>query len=162
MSLLLMMFITWVLASGSLAHPLPDDEDAVDVNENLLEAHFSELNEVIFGLPKKETGEKVSQWHPQMEVNPEELGEYLEGDILFPETLTRNGLKAESSRWPKGIVYYTLSSYFLQTELYGGVVNRAHGINKLSHKIVRWLSMAVDRPHNLIELSYRIVRSLPD
>ncbi|CAG2065086.1 unnamed protein product [Timema podura] len=56
--------------------------------------------------------EKVAQWNPDMGVNPEELGEYLEGDILFPESISRNGLRAERSRWPGGVVYYTLSPYF--------------------------------------------------
>nr|CAD7571777.1 unnamed protein product [Timema californicum] len=58
-----------------------------------------------------------------MGVNPEELGEYLEGDILFPESLSRNGLRAERSRWPGGVVYYTLSPYF--TDKDRGVISSA-------------------------------------
>lgn len=60
-------------------------------------------------------GTAVSQWNPETAVNPEELGEYAQGDILFRsnnESLSRNGLKAASARWPKGVIPYEISPYF--------------------------------------------------
>ncbi|KAL6428195.1 hypothetical protein ACFW04_008498 [Cataglyphis niger] len=47
-----------------------------------------------------------------MDVNPEELGEYVEGDILFPPITGRNGLTAVSARWPNGIIPFVISPYF--------------------------------------------------
>ncbi|XP_035719568.1 zinc metalloproteinase nas-13-like isoform X3 [Vespa mandarinia] len=51
-----------------------------------------------------------------MSVNPEELGNYAEGDILFPLGMGRNGLKAENARWPNGIIPYMISPYFGKIE----------------------------------------------
>jgi len=47
-----------------------------------------------------------------MDVNPEELGEYAEGDILFPPSIGRNALAAVSARWPNGIIPFVITPYF--------------------------------------------------
>lgn len=70
-----------------------------------------ELNQ-IFGKPSNETGARVAGWSIRSSVNPEELGEYAEGDILFPPNFGRNGLRNGISRWPDGIIPYMLSPYF--------------------------------------------------
>lgn len=59
-------------------------------------------------------GDAVSNWSPDMDLNPEELGEYAQGDLLIPATDSeaRNGLRAASSHWPKGIIPYEINPYF--------------------------------------------------
>ena len=86
-------------------------DNAVDSANGLI-AHLSHLEGQLFGLPDNETGAKVAQWHEGMGVNPEELGEYAEGDILYPASMGRNGVKAESARWPGGVVPYMISPFF--------------------------------------------------
>ncbi|XP_032691513.1 zinc metalloproteinase nas-4-like isoform X1 [Odontomachus brunneus] len=86
-------------------------DNAVDDPDGLI-AHLQHLGESLYGLPDNETGFKVAQWHENMDVNPEELGNYAEGDILFPPVFGRNGLKADSARWPNGVIPYMISPYF--------------------------------------------------
>lgn len=86
-------------------------DNAVDSPEGLI-AHLQHLGESLYGLPDNETGFKVAQWHENMDMNPEELGNYAEGDILFPPAFGRNGLKAETARWPNGVIPFMISPYF--------------------------------------------------
>ncbi|KAG7197620.1 hypothetical protein KM043_013402 [Ampulex compressa] len=86
-------------------------DNAVDSPDGLI-SHLQHLGEALYGLPDNSTGAKVAEWHEGTGVNPEELGAYAEGDILFPLGMGRNGLKADSARWPDGIVPYMLSPYF--------------------------------------------------
>ena len=65
-----------------------------------------------FQQPNEETGQKVAQWHINYSVNPEELGDYVEGDIIYPIKITRNGIRLGSARWSKGIIPYQISSNF--------------------------------------------------
>lgn len=44
-------------------------------------------------------------------MNPEEMGDYAEGDILIP-TLARNGVKEETLKWQNGHVPYEIDSSF--------------------------------------------------
>ncbi|XP_073820038.1 hatching enzyme 1.2-like [Musca autumnalis] len=52
-------------------------------------------------------------------VNPEELGPYLEGDILMPQTsvILKNGLVSTATRWPNGIVPYEIGAHFQRRDL---------------------------------------------
>lgn len=66
-------------------------------------------------------GEAVSNWDPNSELNPEELGEYAQGDILFPSNSSdtaRNGLRAASAHWPKAVVPYEVNPYFSEYPFY--------------------------------------------
>jgi hypothetical protein len=46
-------------------------------------------------------------------MNPEEMGLYAEGDILITKPQEgRNGIRDQSSRWPKGIIPYTIQGRF--------------------------------------------------
>lgn len=70
----------------------------------------------VFGNPNEETGKKVSEWNAaSSEVNPEELGEYLEGDILFPNK-GKNGLLAFSAKWDGGIVPYVIAGPYSDSD----------------------------------------------
>lgn len=109
-----LMWAFFLLTTLTLAWPLRRRDvfdNAVDSPDGLI-AHLQHLGESLFGLPDNETGFKVAQWHENMDVNPEELGNYAEGDILFPPVFGRNGLKAESARWPNGVIPYMISPYF--------------------------------------------------
>ena len=60
-------------------------------------------------------GEQLKKYSPESGVNPEELGEYAQGDILFTNkggSFARNGLKAPSARWPGAVVPYEISYGF--------------------------------------------------
>jgi hypothetical protein len=52
----------------------------------------------------------AAAWKMDSVVNPEEMGSYLEGDIIVHNS--RNGLTAEAARWPGGIVPYEMGAYF--------------------------------------------------
>ncbi|XP_066591220.1 zinc metalloproteinase nas-13-like [Prorops nasuta] len=86
-------------------------DNAVDSPDGLI-AHLQHLESSLFGLPDNATGAKVAEWHEGLGMNPEELGSYAEGDILFPLGMGRNGLKSDSARWPDGVIPYMISPYF--------------------------------------------------
>lgn len=72
--------------------------------------------DVRFGQPDMETGNLVKNWQPTDDTNPEELGSYLEGDILFPKpnqsASARNGLVGQSYRWPNAVIPYEITGSF--------------------------------------------------
>lgn len=86
-------------------------DNSVDSPDGLI-AHLRNFGSSLYGLPSNETGLRVAQWREDMDVNPEELGEYAEGDILFPPNNGRNGLAAVSARWPNGVIPFVISPYF--------------------------------------------------
>ncbi|KAK3913785.1 Zinc metalloproteinase nas-13 [Frankliniella fusca] len=76
------------------------------------------LGASIYGTPSEVTGELLKKYTPDSGVNPEELGEYTQGDILFTSkgaagsAFARNGLKAPSARWPGAVVPFEISYGF--------------------------------------------------
>ncbi|XP_026271602.1 zinc metalloproteinase nas-13-like isoform X2 [Frankliniella occidentalis] len=80
------------------------------------------LGASIYGQPSELTGELLKKYSPDSGVNPEELGEYTQGDILFTNkgaagsALARNGLKAPSARWPGAVVPFEISYGFPQAD----------------------------------------------
>lgn len=81
-----------------------DDTEMIDLS------HFGSA---IFREPSNQTGLLVASYDPNTDGrNPEEIGEYLEGDILIPPSLARNGLIAMSSHWPNAIVPFEIRGYF--------------------------------------------------
>lgn len=73
---------------------------------------LSSLDKKSVGVPSDETGKRVDKWKPDDKVNPEELGEYSQGDILFVAGKTRNGLAPESTRWPNAIIPFEIDGDF--------------------------------------------------
>lgn len=57
-------------------------------------------------------GKRVENYNPDIDGNPEELGSYLEGDMLNPNPQQRNALVAESSKWQNGVVPFVISGSF--------------------------------------------------
>ncbi|XP_058788817.1 zinc metalloproteinase nas-13-like [Phymastichus coffea] len=91
-------------------------DNTVDTTDSII-GHLAHLAGQLYGEPNNETGLKVAEWHEGMNVNPEELGEYVEGDILFPTAIVgRNGVKAETARWPDGVIPYIMSPFFNQKQ----------------------------------------------
>lgn len=86
--------------------------------ENLTKIHdvidLSNFRSEIFGKPDfKDTGKAIDEYTIESGVNPEELGSYVEGDILFTEQRTgRNGLSKQTARWPHGIVPFVIEGNF--------------------------------------------------
>jgi hypothetical protein len=53
---------------------------------------------------------RVDAWNNDSNVNPEELGLYLEGDIMH--YTPRSGLTALTARWPGGVVPFVIGGAF--------------------------------------------------
>lgn len=79
--------------------PMVNNDDMIDLS------HFGTR---LYGQPDPKTGDIVNQadWET---VNAEELGSYLEGDLLIPHGAPRNGIVGEAYRWPGGVVPYELN-----------------------------------------------------
>ncbi|XP_071558634.1 astacin-like [Temnothorax nylanderi] len=98
--------LTWTLAvvlTFASAGPVPDLR-----------------NILVIGLtiPDDDTGVKVAQWTEDMNVNPEELGNYFEGDVMVTESTTRsNGAKDPKLRWPNHVIPYVIEGNFNRTQL---------------------------------------------
>lgn len=56
------------------------------------------------------TGMRVDVWKNDSNVNPEELGLYLEGDIL--QLASRSGLTNTRAHWPGGVVPFEIGGAF--------------------------------------------------
>lgn len=99
-------------------------EDETDSREDYYPFNFldlEDLNEVIdlsslgpaaYGEPRKESGDAVALWSESSLMNPEEVGSYVEGDILLSSSRARNGVKEQSFLWPKGHIPYLIDGYF--------------------------------------------------
>lgn len=93
-----------VLAAVASAHPSKDREDEIDL---------SHLGENIFGYPDESNGDNLRFLTPEnITGNPEELGNYAEGDILFVNSDLRNGVRSPAKRWPNAVVPYTIAGSF--------------------------------------------------
>ncbi|KAK7086372.1 hypothetical protein SK128_012174 [Halocaridina rubra] len=77
----------------------------------LLGVALAAPNKVLF--PK--TGK---EWTPDSLINPEELGEFFEGDIMLPlPKVGKNGILDPSYRWPNGVVSYEFSSQYSASQM---------------------------------------------
>lgn len=88
--------------------------------------NLTRFGDRIFGHPDKAAGEKFSKLEGLATLNPEELGPYLEGDLLIPhgkKIMHRNGLIAHSARWSRGIVPYEIQGRFDEKEM--AMINNA-------------------------------------
>lgn len=90
----------WILVVLTFvsAGPVPDVKDAA--------------LQLALTIPDNESGINVAQWTKNMNMNPEELGNYLEGDIMVTQGTARNGAKDPNLRWPNGIIPYVIEGNF--------------------------------------------------
>ncbi|XP_055905855.1 hatching enzyme 1.2 [Eupeodes corollae] len=108
------------------ANCLPiEDNDIFEVADNSIDGEnsilsppsdyidLSQYGAALYGQPDIDaTGKAVAEYTAESDTNPEELGSYVEGDILIPRQMGRNGLRSQSSRWPKGIVPFEIRGNF--------------------------------------------------
>lgn len=104
-----------LVASQSRAAPAAPTADE-ELQNTLFELGYIDLSQYgrsIFGEPDNSTGDRLANYHPDNSTqNPEELGSYLEGDILMPIGQARNGLSANAARWPNAIIPYEIRGNF--------------------------------------------------
>lgn len=63
-------------------------------------------------ISNEKTVVRIAQWTEDSNVNPEELGNYLEGDIMLTESTERNELVNQNALWPDGIIPITVTDNF--------------------------------------------------
>jgi hypothetical protein len=109
------VFLLNLLLDCAFAFPLELADDAE--SDVLIDLSF--LGPDLFGEPDPAIGEKLENWTPE-DGNPEELGSYLEGDILMPlqakGKIGRNGMTASSYRWNKREIPYVIAGSFSNSE----------------------------------------------
>uniref|UniRef100_A0AAG5CP19 Metalloendopeptidase n=1 Tax=Anopheles atroparvus TaxID=41427 RepID=A0AAG5CP19_ANOAO len=102
----------FVLAIGCLALErssakviLSDDpDDLIDL---------SHLGPELYGEPDEAVGKLVANFNPDTDAgNVEELGSYIEGDILIDRPDGRNGVANNANRWPNGVVPFVIAGNF--------------------------------------------------
>lgn len=97
----------YILFIFHLAFSMPIDShtDIIDI---------SDFGDKIYGKPDPRSGIDVEKWTENNNAtgNPEELGNYFEGDILFPVSSARNGIVGQSYRWPNGIIPFEIVGGF--------------------------------------------------
>lgn len=74
---------------------------------------MSYLGQKIYVQPNLWSGEQVAEYDPKKDLeNPEELGNYAEGDMVMPKVHGRSVIAWQSSRWPESIIPYEISGNF--------------------------------------------------
>lgn len=96
-----------------ISHPI-DDDDLDDENSSI---DLTQYGDKIYGLPDQHVGDNLNEWEHTRSGNPEEMGTYLEGDILFPINQSspsngRNGIVGQSYRWTNGVVPFEIVGNF--------------------------------------------------
>ncbi|CAH1118579.1 unnamed protein product [Phaedon cochleariae] len=112
-----------ILPILSLSFPL--EENGVDGGP--IAIPIFGMSERAFKEPDPEVGKRLEKWTETSDVNPEEYGEYLEGDILMP-SVSRNGLVAETYRWKNGEIPYEIAGAFPPDSL--SMIHRAMDLYK--------------------------------
>lgn len=103
--------IVLIIAAANAAPYASIDDNSIDDDATYID--LSQYGKSIFGVPSNKTGQLIASYDPHSSgFNPEELGEYLEGDMLMPPDFGRNGLIASSTHWPNGVVPFEISGYF--------------------------------------------------
>lgn len=106
------LLVLTTLLAVCFSLPLDEISNTNTTIEDVID--LSRYSSEIYGKPdEKETGKVVEEYTKESGVNPEELGSYVEGDILFTDQRTgRNGLSKQTARWPNGIVPFSIEANF--------------------------------------------------
>lgn len=74
---------------------------------------LSFLGENLFASPDMKVGNMLNEKSVnEMQENPEEVGSYVQGDLLVPRSAGKNGMKQEYYRWQDGVVPYEIAGRF--------------------------------------------------
>uniref|UniRef100_A0A182MN16 Metalloendopeptidase n=1 Tax=Anopheles culicifacies TaxID=139723 RepID=A0A182MN16_9DIPT len=93
-----------ILHDDTVDNSIAGSSDVIDL---------SHLGPDLYGEPDEEVGKLVANYNPATDSrNVEELGSYVEGDILIDRPGGRNGLSNTATRWPKGVVPFVISGNF--------------------------------------------------
>lgn len=76
----------------------------------------------VIGSTDLNVGVKVANFNDNQLENPEELGNYFEGDIILPHN-GKNGLIKDVYRWPSGIVPFEIKGTFGIEIIYYFLIN---------------------------------------
>uniref|UniRef100_A0A182TFS0 Metalloendopeptidase n=1 Tax=Anopheles melas TaxID=34690 RepID=A0A182TFS0_9DIPT len=78
------------------------EENSIDGSSDFID--LTHLGPNLFGEPDEEVGKLVANFNPETDAgNVEELGSYVEGDMLIDRPEGRNGLSNTATRWPNGV-----------------------------------------------------------
>jgi hypothetical protein len=144
---LLILLLTLELGSiVSFPADIMKDDDMVDIDV----IDLSRFGEKLFGDPDPEVGKMLDEWNPESGQNPEELGTYVEGDMLIPMDEARNGLVKESSRWKERTVPYVIASSVSATDRQ--IIKRAIDIY-LSQTCIKFVPRTSEKDYVSIENS---------
>ncbi|XP_053667785.1 hatching enzyme 1.2 [Anopheles marshallii] len=106
--------ISWLVVGHSQANVILYDEtenNSIAGSSEVID--LSHLGPELYGEPDEEVGKLVANYDPATDSrNVEELGSYVEGDILIDRPDGRNGLSNTAARWPKGVVPFVISGNF--------------------------------------------------
>ncbi|KFB46306.1 AGAP004620-PB-like protein [Anopheles sinensis] len=98
--------LSCLVVGRSLANVIMRD-DVADVID------LSHLGPELYGEPDAAVGKLVANFNPETDAgNVEELGSYVEGDMLIDRPGGRNGLADTATRWPGGVVPFVISGAF--------------------------------------------------
>ncbi|XP_058056148.1 hatching enzyme 1.2-like [Anopheles bellator] len=107
----LVVVFGWQQAIDRCAGNVILNDNSLDETEPVID--LSHLGPELYGLPDEAVGKRVAEFNPATDGgNVEELGSYLEGDILIDRPEGRNGLASTSTRWPNGVVPFVISGNF--------------------------------------------------
>ncbi|XP_055523112.1 hatching enzyme 1.2 [Wyeomyia smithii] len=114
---LVLLSATWLTIAVESSPVILRDENGLEGGDED-EIDISHLGLNIYGEPDESVGERVAQYNPETDlVNPEELGTYVDGDILIARPGGRNGLADKSTRWPGGVVPFVINGNFKANEM---------------------------------------------
>lgn len=100
----MMTIITKILLIVHCAVGIPN---RVEHDSDKLPIDLSTFGSRLFGWPDSDVGSRIATYDQSSLENPEELGSYFEGDILFAPNV-RNGLVKEVYRWNDGVVPFEI------------------------------------------------------
>lgn len=81
-------------------------------SEHNYDINLEYLENRTYSSPSREIGRKVAVWHKNGGVNPEELGHYFQGDILFSHNSKEIKSIVGWSRWPQAQIPYLIKGLF--------------------------------------------------
>lgn len=92
---------------------------AKNVDVESLRIDLPSFGRSLIGTPSTDVGQSLTKWMQSSTRygNAEEIGSYMEGDILFPNGQSRNGIRPEVFRWPNGHIPFEVRGKFSKSRV---------------------------------------------